>query len=122
MKSYASSLRWFLLTSSIVAALLSNMVFAQPLQREWVKSYFNVQTKFNQPSAIALGPDGNIVVAGTSQNAAGDLDYEVIKYKPNGDEAWRTRYGSTNSGNDELRSMTLDSNGNIFCDRHIRHH
>jgi hypothetical protein len=94
--------------------LLSKSVLAQPLQREWVRNYFNVQTKTNQATAIAIAPDGNIVVAGTSQNEEGDRDYDVIKYRPNGDEAWRARYGSPSQGDDHLRSMTLDPNGNII--------
>src|ERR1051325_2709804 len=103
-----------LLISITASALLSNAVLAQPLQREWVRNYFNVQTKINQATAIALAPDGNIVVAGTSQNAAGDNDYEIIKYKPNGDEAWNIRHGSANAGNDECRAMTLDPVGDII--------
>jgi hypothetical protein len=87
---------------------------AQPLQREWVRNYSNVQTNFNQAIAIAVAPDGNIVVAGTSQNIGGDMDYEIIKYKSNGDQAWAARYGSTNSGNDQLRGMTIDPNGNVI--------
>jgi hypothetical protein len=64
--------------------------------------------------AIAIAPDGNIVVAGTSQNSGGDFDYEIIKYKANGDEAWEVRYGSANQGNDQLRAMTIDPSGNVI--------
>lgn len=98
----------------VLCEVLLQSVFAQPLQREWVRNYFNVQTNSNQATAIAIAPDGNVVVAGTSQNTNGDLDYYVIKYKPNGDQAWSTRYDSTNSGKDQLRAMTIDPNGNII--------
>lgn len=89
-------------------------ISAQPIAREWVRNYFNIQTKTNQSASIAIASDGGVIVAGTSQNDAGDLDYQVLKYKPNGDEAWRNRYGSANAGNDQLRGMAIDGNGNIF--------
>jgi hypothetical protein len=93
--------------------LFLESAFTQPLQREWIRTYFNVPTKINQATSIAIAPDGNIIVGGTSQNDSGDLDYEIIKYKANGDEIWRARYGSQNQGNDELRGMALDPAGNI---------
>src|SRR5688572_29397015 len=89
-------------------------VVGQPLQREWVRNYFHVQTKTNQAVKIAISPDGNIVVAGSSQNAEGDLDYQIIKYRPNGDQAWSARYTSANSGNDLLRAMAIDPNGSVI--------
>src|SRR5205809_515148 len=98
----------------IFLLLSAPRLFAQTLQREWVRNYSLMQTKFNQASAIGVAPDGNIVVAGTSQNANGDIDYYVIKYKPNGDQVWATRYDSVNSGNDQLRGMTVDPSGNII--------
>lgn len=113
-----------------MGALLSVALMpGQPLQREWVKTYYNVQSKLNQPAgiradlsgnlvdagkSIVVAPDGNVVVAGTSQNAEGDFDYIIVKYKSNGDEAWRARYGSGNQGNDQLRSMTIDPSGNVI--------
>jgi hypothetical protein len=109
----------FSLGGGCILLLISILVptpclFGQPLQREWVMNYSLLQTKINQASAIAVTPDGNIVAAGTSQNAGGDLDYYVVKYKPNGDQAWSARYNSTNSGNDQLRGMTIDPNGNVI--------
>jgi uncharacterized delta-60 repeat protein len=98
----------------LLLVFASASLFAQPLQREWVRNYSNIQTNFNQAIAIAVAPDGNVVVAGTSQNIGGDMDYEIIKYKPNGDEAWKARYGSANSGNDQLRGMTIDANGSVI--------
>src|SRR4051812_43891489 len=88
--------------------------YSQPLQREWVRTYASNLSITNGASTIAHGPDGNVVVAGTSQNTEGDLDYELIKYKPNGDEAWRVRYGAPMQHNDHLRGMTIDPLGNII--------
>lgn len=98
--------------SSIFALLLTASALSQPLQREWVRNYSLLSTNINKPVAIAVGPDGNVVVAGSSQNPEGDFDYEVIKYRPNGDEAWKIRYGSP--ADDQLRGMTIDPNGNII--------
>ena len=129
MKPFALSLRCILLTWVLLSGLLSNNAFAQPLQREWVKNYFNVQTMVNQPAgvlpyqsdnpaiagrAIAVDANGDVIVGGTSQNVEGDFDYEIIKYKPNGDEAWRFRYATANQGDDQLRDMALDPSGNVI--------
>jgi hypothetical protein len=95
-------------------AFIAPILLAQPLQREWVRTYSTVAGKTNQPTALALSPDGNVVVAGTSQNSDGDADYQVIKYRPNGAEAWRARYASQESGQDILRGMAIDPAGNVF--------
>jgi hypothetical protein len=89
-------------------------VFGQ-LQLEWARTYRLDPAKTNAASKIALTSDG-IVVAGTSASAAGDLDYLVIKYKPNGDVAWQARYDMADGNffNDELRGMTVDPAGNVI--------
>jgi hypothetical protein len=75
-----------------------------------------VASKLNQATAIAVTPDENIVVAGTSANASGDLDYQLFKYSPNGDEIWRARYDLADGHvfDDQLRGMTIDPAGNVI--------
>jgi hypothetical protein len=110
-------IRGFLVRSlllSVVTLVANPSAFGQSLQREWVRTYFNVQTGMNQASAIGMAPDGGVIVSGSSQNADGDLDYEVIKYKANGDEAWKARYGAFPGSNDLLRGMTIDPSGNVI--------
>jgi hypothetical protein len=103
-----------LLLKTFLIALTCVCPRTQTLEREWVKTHSTLQAKTNQAAAISIAPDGDVVVAGTSQNAEGNLDYQVVKYRPNGGEVWNARYGSANAGNDQLRSMTIDPNGNVF--------
>jgi hypothetical protein len=99
---------------TVILLSWSEPILGQLLQKEWVKTYSHLLTITNQATHIAIGTDGGIVVGGTSQNGEGDLDYQVIKYRPDGAEAWKVRYGSSGSGNDEVRGMTIDPNGNVF--------
>jgi len=107
------SLRWRFAKLAAIATSAA-ICSAQPLQREWIRTYSLDATKINQASLIAIAPDGNIIVAGNSQNPAGDLDYQIIKYNPNGDELWKARYGSEIGVSDQLTAMALDPLGNII--------
>src|SRR5687767_2961110 len=58
-----------------------------------------------------VGADNQIVVGGSCQTAANDLDYFVIKYRPDGSSPWQYRHPS--ALNDEMRAMTLESGTNV---------
>src|SRR5689334_11894085 len=87
---------------------------AAQIQQAWVNRYSLNASLTNQAVAMALAPDGDIVVAGSSASTNGDLDYLLIKYSPSGQQVWLTRYDSPTNGNDELRGMALGTNGNVF--------
>lgn len=89
-------------------------ICGQQIQREWVRTWSSQSAKTNQAAAAMLAPDGGVVVAGSSQNAEGDFDYQLIKYAPNGNEVWRARYDSNSGGDDTFRGMAIDPNGNVF--------
>jgi hypothetical protein len=99
----------------VISAACPTSADAEFLQREWVRTYVNSSSKTNEAAFINRAPDGTIIVAGTSQNEAGDGDYEIIKYQPNGDEMWRARYGSANNGDDQLRGIAIDPSGNVIA-------
>src|SRR6185503_19619535 len=103
--------------AALVALLFlafSSSLFAQGLQREWVRNYSLRANTNNRASKIKIAPDGNIVVAGSSHNVAGNSDYLAIKYSPSGDELWKLRYDSPGGGNDVFLAMTFDPAGNLF--------
>jgi hypothetical protein len=103
-------------TGALTAVLVLSLttLFGQEIQREWVRNYSLLPARTNQASAINMCPDGNVVVAGTSYNAAGNADYLVIKYSPAGQELWTLRHDGFGKANDVFRSMTLDPAGNIL--------
>jgi hypothetical protein len=64
---------------------------------------------------MALDGAGNIYVTGFSQNATnGNLDYATIKYAPNGNQVWATRYVATNTSTAKPASLVLDWSTNVI--------
>src|SRR3989442_1594708 len=96
---------------AIFCSLLAVQGFSQ-IQQAWVKRYSLVSSATNQATAMALSPEGNIIVAGSSAGSNGDLDYTLIKYAPNGQQVWLARYDSATNGADQLRGLAVDTNGN----------
>src|SRR5258707_1457549 len=103
----------FSVLGSLCFLLLESSGLAQS-QQAWVKRYSLVSSKTNQATAIALAPDGNLIIAGSSASTNGDLDYVAIEYSPAGQQLWLTRYDSPAHGQDRLRGMALDSSGNVI--------
>ena len=65
--------------------LLSCAVVQAGVQETWVATYNGgLAQGTNQAVAMALDSQGNVIVAGSSTGAAGDFDYVVLKYAPNG--------------------------------------
>ena len=90
-------------------------VYSQGLQKEWMHTYSADPAKNNGPVAALVAPDGCLVVAGVSESATGDKDYQVIKYRSNGQEVWRATYASPTAGTaDVVLGMTIDPNGNVI--------
>ena len=83
-------------------------------QQQWVQRYCLASFKTNQAGAIALTPDGSVIVAGSSASTNGDLDYVAVKYSATGQQMWLTRYDSPGHGQDRLRGMALDNAGNAI--------
>jgi len=91
-------------------------LFSQ-VQEEWVSRYnFNQNTTYQQPYKVKNDNNGNIYVAGyvVKSSLPDDWDYILLKYNSNGVLLWTASYDGPPHGVDELRSMTLDNQGNIY--------
>ncbi len=77
----------------------------------WERRYTNGAR--DVPIAIALDPDGNVLVAGWSGSVNG-LDYLVVKYSNEGDPLWQARYDGPGHWDDVLRAMVIDGAGNVY--------
>jgi len=62
-------------------------------------------------SGIGVDRDGNVYVAGSSQNGA-DTDYVTIKYDSSGNVLWTKTYDT--GGNDFSEGIAIDNNGNVY--------
>ena len=85
------------------------------IQQAWLARYNNgIVNGANQAVKMALDSAGNIYVTGFSQNTNSQLGYVTIKYAPNGNQVWATRYDATNFPNATPTAMVLDSNNDVF--------
>ena len=104
-KSVVEFLRWRL---GALSLLCQNLLFVftafvtfpatAQIQQAWVARYNNgIPTGSSQAVKMALDSSGNIYVSGVSQNANNNLGYVTIKYAPNGNPVWASRYDSASS-------------------------
>ena len=98
----------------VVLLLITNSATSAP-QVAWERRYnFGFLTRTNQVVAMMLDNAGDIIIACNRVNASGDLDYGILKYSQAGTRRWAVTYNSSPGTNDQLRAMTLDSNGNVY--------
>jgi len=94
--------------------LFSSKAVQAGVQQAWLAAYNGGLTEgTNRAVAMALDSQGNVVVAGSSTGEAGDFDYVVLKYAPNGSLVWANRYDSPDHGQDEVKAMKLDHDGAV---------
>jgi hypothetical protein len=99
---------------SWLAIALTTAAQAQ-IQQAWVAHYNNGTTNgTNQAVKMALDAAGNIYVTGFSQNSLSNLGYVTIKYAPNGNQLWASRFDSTNYLNATPVGLVLDSSNNVI--------
>jgi hypothetical protein len=83
------------------------------IQQAWVARYNNgITNGTHQALKMALDSAGNICLTGFSQNSAGNLGYVTMKYAPNGNQLWATRYDSGSSVTPA--AMVLDASNNVI--------
>jgi len=80
----------------------------------WVVRYNGPGDDGDYANGIVIDSFDNICVTGSSESAAGDMDYATIKYDPNGSELWVTRYNGSNNGNDYGLDLAVDGFDNIY--------
>jgi len=82
--------------------------------KDW-KMNFNGGANANDgANDVALDPNGNVYVAGYSNNAAGNEDYLLVKYNTNGVLQWNARYNGPGSGVDVANDVAVDESGNAY--------
>ena len=79
----------------------------------WVRRYNGPGNSNDYAYAIAVDGYGNVYVTGGT-DSSGTSDYATIKYYPNGDTAWVTRYNGPGNSFDWATDLALDDSGNIY--------
>lgn len=80
----------------------------------WKKTFNGGANGHDAGNDVALDPNGNVFVAGYSNNAAGNEDYLLLKYDANGVLQWNARYNGPGSGTDVAHDVAADESGNAY--------
>ncbi len=96
----------------ILAIVVISTTEAQP-SLQWA-STFNGPIANDEGKAIALDADGNVYVAGSSDDVNGASDFLTLKYNPDGSLLWSQRYNGAANGQDSVRAIRVDALGNVY--------
>src|SRR5580693_4730989 len=79
------------------------------IQQAWVARYNNgIPGGTNQAVKMALDSNENIYITGFSQNVSGNSGYVTMKYAPNGNQLWASRYDDYAFPSAAPAAMVLD--------------
>jgi len=81
----------------------------------WIYFYDGSDNGDDYAESIAVGPDNNPVVTGSSNFTLGTLDYYTVKIDRSTAVAqWELRYGSNDNGADVAKAVAVDSNNDVI--------
>jgi hypothetical protein len=81
----------------------------------WVYRYNGPADNDDVAHSIALGPDGNLYVAGRSGGIGTGWDFMVVSLTDSGVERWVYRYNGPADNNDVAQSIVVGSDGNLYA-------
>ena len=82
--------------------------------QQWVVFYNSLMNDNDGAESVRVDKIGNVYVSGSSVGAMFYYDYATVKYNSEGEEQWVRRYEGSSHYMDQLRSMEIDSSGNVF--------
>lgn len=82
--------------------------------QQWVKYYNGPSNSDDVATALAIDTLGNIIVTGSSIGASTSNDIVLIKYNPNGDQQWVSRYDGPANNVDYPKSLFVIPSGEIY--------
>ncbi len=101
-----------------VASLGTNYVvikYASNGDSLWARRYNGGTSNSNGAAAFAIDASGNSYITGVSFSSNTNTDYATLKYSPNGDSLWASRFlGRSTTSTDVAASLALDNSGNVF--------
>ena len=80
----------------------------------WAKRYNGPGNYDDQSSAVTTDRSGNAYVTGFSYAVGTYYDFTTIKYLPDGDTAWVSRYSSTGQFADRAKYIVVASWGDVY--------
>lgn len=93
--------------------LLSGVLVAQ---ERWVYRYDGPANAYDAAQSVAMGPDGNVYVAGWSYaDMEGNYDFAVVSLSPSGEERWTYRYDGPINSWDRAYSITTGLDSSVYA-------
>lgn len=90
-------------------------VSAQDFVPEWIRFYSPSPGRSARATTLALSPAGNLVVAGSEENAERELDYSFVTYDRTGERLGATSYTSSRSKNSIVSAIHFDGAGELLA-------
>ncbi|MEE4275264.1 MAG: SBBP repeat-containing protein, partial [Thermoleophilia bacterium] len=87
---------------------------------KWAKRYAGAAKMDDEATDVVIDGNGNAIVCGTTENAAGRTSWVVRKYTPAGDKKWTWTYDGSALTNDTPTEMVVDSSNNIYVTGHTQ--
>lgn len=81
---------------------------------QWIQRYNGTGNYIDQSYSIAVDPQGDVYVTGTSRETVSGSDCTTIKYSSNGAQLWIQKYSGPGNLNDQAYSLALDQAGNVI--------
>ncbi|MBW8039449.1 MAG: hypothetical protein FVQ85_05565 [Planctomycetes bacterium] len=80
----------------------------------WVASFDGLNSKSDGLEDLVVDSFGNVYVTGYSLSYGVSMDYVTIKYDPNGNELWVSRYNGPDNAQDWPKAIDIDNTGNTY--------
>jgi hypothetical protein len=80
----------------------------------WVNRYGPPNSSGALARALVVDAGGNVYVTGSLFEEATDFDWATVKYDPNGQEQWISRYNGPANAGDSAFDIALDANGHVY--------
>ena len=85
------------------------------IKEDWVRTYeSNTFPGYDVANGLAIDPEDNVYVTGSTTNLPQGMDFYTIKYDKNGNQVWAAYFNGEANSDDMAQTITLDDSGNVY--------
>ena len=81
---------------------------------QWDTRYNGPENSMDEANSLVVDDQGNVYVTGNSWDSGTYYDYVTAKYNSAGIEQWTARYNGQGNSIDEVNSLVVDDQGNVY--------
>ncbi|NIR93347.1 MAG: T9SS type A sorting domain-containing protein [Gammaproteobacteria bacterium] len=94
---------------------MTTISYDQQGNQRWIRHYLGIDSSGAHPASIQADQNGGVYVGGTTEiSGQQDRDYVLVKYDTSGLQKWAVTYNGSGNNDDELHSLALDNQANIY--------